>query len=160
MSKKPERRILSSPPVIESRYSEDSSSKPSFFFMLSSSSGRESSESDDSIPAATKRRMVTKMLSESSGRAIESDSEDSSEHVATKMLHKTSGHGKRTKPTARICDNCESKITPKTTYYHCTKCDDYDLCEKCEKQNDKLIDNGEAPFHDSKHPTVKYRASE
>lgn len=59
-------------------------------------------------------------------------------------------------PPASFCNACG--CAPLTSpYYHCTVCDDYDLCDTCERLNDTLVTRTDAMVHNPLHPMIKYR---
>lgn len=57
---------------------------------------------------------------------------------------------------ASYCNACG--CAPLTVpYYHCTVCEDYDLCDVCERINDTLAKKTCEMLHDPAHPMIKYR---
>jgi hypothetical protein len=59
-------------------------------------------------------------------------------------------------PGITFCNECG--CSPLTVpYYHCTVCDDYDLCDSCERINDALVKKMGEMVHDPNHPMIKYR---
>lgn len=59
-------------------------------------------------------------------------------------------------PTTSFCNSCGCQ--PLTVpYYHCQVCDDYDLCDSCERINDALTKKTGEMIHDPSHPMIKYR---
>jgi len=58
-------------------------------------------------------------------------------------------------PAMSYCNECG--CAPLTTpYYHCTTCDDYDLCDVCFGINNTLVKRTNEMLHDPKHPMVQY----
>jgi hypothetical protein len=59
-------------------------------------------------------------------------------------------------PKGSYCNACG--CSPLTVpYYHCTVCEDYDLCDSCERINDTLVKRTLEMLHDPAHPMIKYR---
>lgn len=54
-----------------------------------------------------------------------------------------------------FCNSCGCSPLS-VPYFHCQVCDDYDLCNSCERINDALSNTGEM-IHDPNHPMIKYR---
>lgn len=79
---------------------------------------------------------------------------------ATKMLEHSSGRrpsSDHSSPVTIYCDVCDADIS-RSTRYHCTMCDNYDLCETCERRNDQLIVERKQPLHNPDHVVLKYPA--
>ena len=103
---------------------------------------------------------TTWMLDSSSGRSSEEESPITPKNPEKKLSKRINISIRRANPRlinpTSFCNRCLTK--PLTSvYYRCTQCDDYDLCSRCELENDALIEQLQKPIHDPNHVMIKYR---